>query len=188
MVIQVDPESAEAVADEPNRLPLDSFLNVATGTIGRTVSTKFEPNTSSRFLFWVGKRAEMTAISLEIGNIVAARSDDLADVTFGAIVEMRSYSDVDSFIADYLSHDFGDAKIEVPTDVSEVVVVTCDVMRNLSVKNETDRQIAGIFSKRYWNPIRIWHCRCCRKCAFQRRRDSDRPVREWGWHRRQRGG
>ena len=47
---------------------------------------------------------------------------------------MRSYSDVDSFIADYLSHNFGDAMLEVPTDISEVVVVTCNVMRNLSGK------------------------------------------------------
>ena len=45
-------------------------------------------------------------------------------------------SDVDSFIADYLSHDFGDATIKVPTDVSEVVVVTCNVMRNLSLRTK----------------------------------------------------
>jgi uncharacterized protein len=119
-------------------MPVDNFLNLSAGTIGRTVSTKFEANTSSKFLFWLSKRqGSLNAdTSLEIGNIVAARADDKADVTFGTIVEMRSYSDVDSFIADYLSHDFGDATIEVPTDVSEVVVVTCNVMRNLSSKTK----------------------------------------------------
>ena len=124
------------ISSEP--LPIDAFLNLPAGTIGRTVSTKSEANTSSRFLFWVGKRAEdvETDTSLEIGNIVAARSDDKEDVTFGTIVEMRSYSDVESFIADYLSHNFGDATVEVPTDVSEVVVVTCNVMRNLCVKTK----------------------------------------------------
>jgi hypothetical protein len=127
---------ASPASNEP--LLIDTFLNLIAGTIGRTVSTKFEANTSSRFLFWLGKRPEQAATdtSLEIGNIVAARSDDREDVAFGTIVEMRSYSDVDSFIADYLSHDFGDATIQVPTDVSEVVVVTCNVMRNLSLKTK----------------------------------------------------
>src|SRR5437762_1913461 len=113
------------------------FLNIEHGVIGRTVSTKFEPNTSSQFLFWLGDQEKVgngrgESGGLEIGNIVAARANDEADVTFGTVVEMRSYSDVDSFIADYLSHNFGDASVELPTDVSEVVVVTCEVMRILS--------------------------------------------------------
>jgi hypothetical protein len=117
------------------------FLNAGHGIIGRTVSTKFEPNTSSRFLFWLGDQEKVgdgrgESGGLEIGNIVAARSNDEADVTFGTVVEMRSFSDVDSFIADYLSHNFGDASVEIPTDVSEVVVVTCEVMRNLCGKTK----------------------------------------------------
>jgi uncharacterized protein len=129
--------AAAVIAAEPQPLPSDTFLNTTTGAIGRTASTKFEANTSSRFLFWIAKPKEgFGEITLEIGNIVAAQSDDDTDVTFGTIVEMRSYSDVDSFIADYLSHDFGNATIQVPTDVSEVVVVTCNVMRNLSLKTK----------------------------------------------------
>jgi|SRR5579862_6543963 len=130
-------ERGPALSDSKN-LPAKSFLNLKAATIGRSVSTKLEANTSSKFQFWLGKRQEgdATDTTLEIGNIVAARSDDGEDVTFGTIVEMRSYSDVESFIADYLSHDFGDATVEVPTDVSEVVVVTCNVMRNLSLKTK----------------------------------------------------
>jgi hypothetical protein len=117
------------------------FLNIEHGIIGRTVSTKFEPNTSNRFLFWLGDQEKIgdgrgESGGLEIGNIVAARANDETDVTFGTVVEMRSYSDVDSFIADYLSHNFGDASVEIPTDVSEVVVVTCEVMRNLCGKTK----------------------------------------------------
>lgn len=115
---------------------MEDFLNLKAGAIGRSVSTKLEANTSSKFQFWLGKRREEADITLEIGNIVAARSDNGEDVTFGTIIEMRSYSDVESFIADYLSHNFGDAMVEVPTDVSEVVVVTCNVMRNLSLKTK----------------------------------------------------
>jgi hypothetical protein len=110
------------------------FLNTDYGIIGRTVSTKFEPNTSNRFLFWVGKRDGGS--DLEIGNIVAALADDGSDVTFGVVTEMRSYSDVDSFIADYLGHNFGDASIRAPTEIPQVVVVTCEVMRNLSLQSK----------------------------------------------------
>src|SRR5260370_5692168 len=127
---------AKSVSIEP--LAVDMFLNLSAGKIGGTVSTKSEANTSSKFLFWLGKPQEGPGAdtSLEIGNIVAARSDDKDEVTFGTVVEMRSYSDVDSFIADYLSHNFGDASVEIPTDVSEVVVVTCEVMRNLCGKTK----------------------------------------------------
>lgn len=140
MAVTVDSASAASQSVEPleTALSVKSFLNLGAGAIGRTVSTKFEPNTSSKFLFWLAKKPveDKSEVSLEIGNIVAARSDDGVDVTFGTIVEMRSYSDVDSFIADYLSHDFGDATIQVPTEIAEVVVVTCNVMRNLSVKTK----------------------------------------------------
>jgi uncharacterized protein len=126
---------AEARLPGGNMFP---FLNRAYGVIGRTVSTKLEPNTSSRFVFWLGDRDRVPEAleseeGLEIGNIVAALAEDEEDeITFGTVVEMRSYSDVDSFIADYLSHNFGDADLEVPTDVARVIVVSCEVMRNLS--------------------------------------------------------
>lgn len=123
--------------DSRSGVARQNFLNMDFGVIGRTVSTKYEPNTSSEFQFWVADKDEVRG-KIEIGNIVAALSDDDtdADITFGIVTEMRSYSDVDSFIADYLSHNFGEATIEVPTDISEVVVVTCAVMRNLSSRTK----------------------------------------------------
>jgi hypothetical protein len=137
-------------ADTPENLNteanLETFLNANYGVIGRTASTRFEPNTSSEFQFWLSKivrpnneapnSSNPEIAPIEIGNIVAAYSDQRDDITFGIVTEMRSYSDVESFIADYLSHDFGDATIEVPTDISEVTVVTCAVMRNLSLKTK----------------------------------------------------
>lgn len=135
-------DAASEQADSPDATPqiVAAFVNQKYGIIGRTVSTKFEPNTSSQFLFWLADRSKSagvdkgTATDIEIGNIVVASSEDHKELTFGTVVEMRSYSDVDSFIADYLSHNFGDAAIELPTDLAEVVVVTCNVMRNLSGK------------------------------------------------------
>jgi hypothetical protein len=107
------------------------FLNYSLGAIGRTVSTKYEPNTSSKFHFWISNNDDVRGL-IEIGNIVAALSDDGMEITFGSVTEMRSYSDVESFISDYLSHNFGEAEVRVPTDISEVIVVSCVVMRNLS--------------------------------------------------------
>lgn len=127
--------STLTVGAQERAVVLDQFLNTAYGVIGRTVSTKREPNTSSKFQFWVADRDEAHGV-IEIGNIIAALSDDGIDITFGSVVEMRSYSDIDSFIADYLSHNFGEATVQVPTDISEVVVVTCAVMRNVSSKTK----------------------------------------------------
>jgi hypothetical protein len=109
----------------------EMFLNTSLGAVGRTVSTKYEPNTSNKFHFWVGNDDEVRGL-IEIGNIIAALSDDENEITFGSVVEMRSYSDVESFISDFLSHNFGEADVKVPTDISEVVVVTCAVMRNVT--------------------------------------------------------
>jgi uncharacterized protein len=114
---------------------LSMFINEDYGVIGRTVTAKSEPNTSSRFQFWVADRPEVQG-KIEIGNIIDAVADGNRDVTFGTVIEMRSYSDVDSFIADYLSHNFGSADVLVPTDVAQVVVVICAVMRNTSSKTK----------------------------------------------------
>lgn len=118
-----------------NAIDLKAFIHESYGVVGRTVSTKSEPNTSSEFHFWVADR-EQAIGKIEIGNIVAAYSDEEDDITFGLVTEMRAYSDVESFIADFLSHNFGDAGVEVPTDISEVIVVTCGVMRNVSSKTK----------------------------------------------------
>jgi hypothetical protein len=119
----------------PEANSFTKFLNLAYGIIGRTASTKSEPNRSSEFHFWVADKDEAIG-RIEIGNIVAAFADEQSDITFGIVTEMRSYSDVDSFIADFLSHNFGEAQVEVPTDVSQVIVVTCAVMRNVSAKTK----------------------------------------------------
>jgi len=132
-------------------MSLEDFMNIDYGVIGRTASTRLEPNTSNKFQFWlsrlnIGEKTNTTktivgknkneVASVQIGNILTAVSDKRDDITFGLVTEMRSYSEVDSFNADYLSHDFGDGTIEVPTDISEVTVVTCAVMRNISLQTK----------------------------------------------------
>src|SRR5882672_466655 len=108
-VANTDSTSASDASAARNAL----FLNTSLGAIGRTVSTKYEPNTSNKFHFWVGNDDEVRGL-IEIGNIIAAFSDDGSEITFGSVVEMRSYSDVESFISDFLSHNFGEAGVKVP--------------------------------------------------------------------------
>src|ERR1035438_5348547 len=79
----------QTTLDTPTHLPVqwqsNSFLNVNAGTIGRTVSTKSEANTSSRFSFWIGKAQQAPTapdIGLEIGNIIAAQSSTRTSAMF----------------------------------------------------------------------------------------------------------
>ena len=114
-------------------MSLEDFMNIDYGVIGRTASTRLEPNTSNKFQFWlsrlnIGEKTNTTktivgknkneVASVQIGNILTAVSDKRDDITFGLVTEMRSYSEVDSFNADYLSHDFGDGTIasSLPTE------------------------------------------------------------------------
>lgn len=126
-------------SEETKAQTFSNFLNVEFGVIGKTASTRSEPNTTNIFHFWISGDGSSKG-KIEIGNIVAAHAEAGAhtqeDITFGIVTEMRSYSDIDSFISDYLSHDFGKANILIPTDIPEVIVVTCAVMNNLSSKTK----------------------------------------------------
>lgn len=114
---------------------MNDLLNMDYGIIGRTVATRQEPSTTTHFNFWV-KNDNSILDRIEVGNIVAAYYDEKnhSDITFAVISEMSSFSDIDSAISDYLSHDYGKPDIEVPTNVARVVVVKCIIMRNLSGK------------------------------------------------------
>jgi hypothetical protein len=94
--------------------------------IGRAVSTEREPNTTSHFFFWCSGDERR----LQLGNIIAALGPD--DLTFGVITEMRSITDAQSFLADYLSHDYGRASAIPPSDLTELTIVKCAFLSNVS--------------------------------------------------------
>jgi hypothetical protein len=77
--------------EQPDYNDITKFLNVDYGVIGRTVSTKVEPNTSSEFHFWVANR-DVAQGKIEIGNILAAYSDSGNDITFGVVVSKHDIS------------------------------------------------------------------------------------------------
>jgi hypothetical protein len=94
--------------------------------IGKAISTEREPNTTSHFFFWCSGEERR----LQLGNIIAAVGPD--DITFGVIIEMRSITDAQSFLADYLSHDFGRPETNPPSELTELTVVKCAVLANVS--------------------------------------------------------
>src|SRR5690242_5094221 len=87
------------------------YVNSGRGAVGKAASTKDLPNTAQYFHFWLSAGVD----TLELGNIVGAITDD-GHITFGTVVELRSIMDIESFLADYISHDFGDPRIQPPSD------------------------------------------------------------------------
>lgn len=94
--------------------------------IGRAISTEREPNTTSHFFFWCSGSERR----LQLGNIISAVGPD--DITFGVITEMRSITDVQSFLADYLSHDYGRPNTVPPSELTELTVAKCAFLSNVS--------------------------------------------------------
>ncbi len=105
------------------------YLNLLEGVIGKTVATRELPNTSDTFYFW-GARGNT---NIQLGNLVAC-VNMRGEVIFGVINEVRNYLDIDNFIVDYISHDFGNPDADPPTKVPEVLVAKCQFI--LSTKDQ----------------------------------------------------
>ena len=105
------------------------YLNLLEGVIGKTASTKESPNTTEMFTFWASRGND----NIQLGNLVAC-VDDAGEVTFGVVVEMKSYLDIDNFIVDYVSHDFGNPEVEPPTETPGVIVCGCQFIMNTTGK------------------------------------------------------
>lgn len=130
---KVDEKSLQVAQDKFLR-----YLNAKYGMIGKVASTERKPNTSSVFHFWASKDVS----SLELGNIIAALRPD-GEITFGIVVEMEATMDIPTFLADYISHNFGDPSLEPPVDVSKLVVAKADVISSTDrrAKPVTDGQV-----------------------------------------------
>ncbi|MCD6282319.1 ATP-binding protein [bacterium] len=101
------------------------YVNFEYGPIGKATSTKDNPNTSAEFHFWIADGVD----TLELGNIVAACTAD-GHVTFGTVVELRTVMDIDNFLSDYISHDFGNPDVVPPSDIAEMMVAKCVVIKS----------------------------------------------------------
>jgi len=102
-----------------------AYVNFDYGPIGKAASTRENPNTAQYFNFWISAGVD----TVELGNIVAAVTED-GQVTFGTVVELRSIMDIESFLSDYISHDFGDPNVHPPSDLAEIMIAKINVIRS----------------------------------------------------------
>lgn len=116
--------------DDPN-------LYIKPGVIGKVVATESRPATAAEFYFWT--RSDNLAI--EVGSIVVATSHE--GMTFGLLDEPQRYSDLHSFMDDYIAHDFGDVTTDAPTAPPDVLVFKAKVLRTLVLD-----PVAGSWSER----------------------------------------
>lgn len=107
----------------------ERYVNYAAGPLGKTTATKDEPNTASFFHFWVAKGNE----NLELGNVIAARMEN-GDLIVGMVIELKSVMDIDNFLADFISHDFGDPTIVPPSDFAEMIIAKVAVLKHTAEK------------------------------------------------------
>src|SRR5690606_22792944 len=64
----------------------------------------------------------------ELGNIVGG-IPDAGHVTFGTVVELSTVMDIENFLSDYVSHDFGDPNVSPPSDLAEIMIAKVNVIR-----------------------------------------------------------
>lgn len=93
--------------------------------IGKVVATASQPATATEFYFW----ARPDNMDLEVGSIVAAVSHE--GITFGVLDEPQRYTDLYSFLDDYIAHDFGQVEVRAPSTPAEILVFKAKVLRTL---------------------------------------------------------
>src|SRR5680860_648443 len=99
------------------------LLDVATGEIGRVVSSEKEPAGAHEFYFW----AADDALTLDVGHIVVAFSEEAAVI--GVVDEPRRYSDLRTFLDDYFDRHVEIAlDADTPTQRPEILVYTVKVL------------------------------------------------------------
>ncbi|MBI3946518.1 MAG: ATP-binding protein [Armatimonadetes bacterium] len=102
------------------------------GVIGKVVATESRPATAAEFYFWT----RSDNIDIEIGSIVAAVSHE--GITFGVLDEPQRYTDLRSFMDDYVAHDFGQVEVRAPSALAEILVFKAKVLRT-KLRNGAER-------------------------------------------------
>jgi DNA helicase HerA-like ATPase len=92
--------------------------------IGKTSSTRIQPNTSDEFSFWIvsGKRVNPT-------DIVVTQNSD-GSQTYGLVTRIENISDSGSHLDNFVSHDFGRAESTPRTRRLSANIARCVVLKN----------------------------------------------------------
>jgi hypothetical protein len=108
------------------------FLDLASGPIGRVVTSEDSPATAHEFHFWTAETD--AARNLDIGHIVAAEAEDATAVA--VLDDPRRYSDLQSFLDDFYAYD-GDPALEALSERVEILVFRARV---LATKHRDERK------------------------------------------------
>lgn len=110
--------------------------------IGRVVATEKFPTTMDKFYFWTADNFRLNAFDV----IKVKHIDD--SYTFGTVENIFHITDAKSFLTNYISCDFGNTEIDIPTLRIGMNYVEVDVFFNTKniytpVKNDSPVSLAN---------------------------------------------
>jgi hypothetical protein len=121
------------------------LIDLRAGQIGRVVGSEREPAGSHQFCFW----AADDAVSLDVGHVVAAFSEEAAVV--GVVDEPRRFSDLGSFLDDYFDRSLESAILEdVPTRRPEILVFTVNVLATKHLRADVTSHRPPVGGPVFW--------------------------------------
>ena len=109
------------------------LIDQQTGPIGRVVGSEREPAGAHTFCIW----ASESAISLDVGHIVVAFSEEAAVI--GVVDEPRRFSDLPSFLDDFFDrHAEQELSVAPGTLRPEILVFTVNVLATKHLRDDVD--------------------------------------------------
>ncbi|MGB7062498.1 MAG: ATP-binding protein [Candidatus Zixiibacteriota bacterium] len=92
---------------------------------GRTCALERRPSTVDEFSFWL---ARGSSEKVEVGYIVTAVNRETKERVFGLVTKIEFFTDAESVLVDYLSHEFGNPSATPPTERQEIHIATAAVI------------------------------------------------------------
>jgi hypothetical protein len=92
---------------------------------GRVCALEKIPSTVDEFHFWI---ARGSAHKVEVGYIVTAENSDTHERVFGLVTNIEFFTDAESVLVDYFSHEFGNPSAHPPTERQEIHIATASVI------------------------------------------------------------
>lgn len=92
---------------------------------GRICALEKNPSTVDEFHFWI---ARGSADKVEVGYIVTAENPETDERVFGLVTNIEFFTDAESILVDYFSHEFGNPSARPPTERQEIHIATAAVI------------------------------------------------------------
>lgn len=92
---------------------------------GRICATERSPSTVDEFSFWLARGC---SDKVEVGYIVTAENPEIGEKVFGLVTSIKFFTDAESILVDYFSHEFGTPTAHPPTERQEIHIATAAVI------------------------------------------------------------